>query len=158
MNIYTESYITLFERDLTSLARELSLYEHEADIWMIEGDLKNSAGNLALHLVGNLRHFFGHVIGGGDYKRNRENEFGARDVDREIILSEIDVAIQEVRQALQNLLESELSQIFPINVLGYEMSTAHFIAHLYGHLNYHLGQINYHRRLLGNKPIGWEAD
>ena len=157
MKAFTESFAPLFERDLNHLIDELNKYEHEADMWIVAGDIKNSAGNLALHIVGNLRHFFGHVMGGTSYERQRDKEFSVKDVDRDKMVSEIKLTIQEVKGVLLEISNEQLLEVFPINVLGYEMTTAYFITHLYGHLNYHLGQVNYHRRLL-HQQIGWEAD
>ncbi len=147
MSEFTEAIEVLFKRDLMKLQEELNLYEYEDDMWKIQGEIKNSGGNLALHLIGNLRHFFGHVLGKLDYIRDREHEFGAKNGDRNEMIGEIDVTIDEVTNVLRGLSNDQLQEVFPINVLGYEMTTAHFITHLYGHLNYHLGQINYHRRV-----------
>ena len=66
----------------------------------------------------------------------------------EELLTELELATKEVLDTMETMSEENLAQIFPINVLGYEMDTIHFVTHLYGHLNYHLGQINYHRRLM----------
>lgn len=46
-------------RDLRSLREELAAYDDERLIWVLPPYLKNSAGTLAMHLVGNLRHFIG---------------------------------------------------------------------------------------------------
>ena len=158
MKTIAESIIPLFERDLTALINNLNAYEHEADMWLIDGGIKNSAGNLTLHIVGNLRHFIGHVIGGTTYERMREEEFNSKDVEREDMIKEIELTIVELNSILHDLSEDELTMKYPIRVLGHDMTTAYFITHLYGHLNYHLGQINYHQRLLGHRPVGWDAD
>jgi uncharacterized damage-inducible protein DinB len=55
---------------------------------------------------------------------------------------------EAVLTALQQISNETLNSIYPSNVFGYEMTTEYFLVHLYGHLDYHLGQINYHRRLL----------
>ena len=87
-------------------------------------------------------------MGKSDYKRERHTEFNSINVPREEIVHGLELALNDVVSSLENMDEAELEKIFPINVLGYEMTTAYFISHLYGHLNYHLGQINYHRRLM----------
>jgi len=148
MNAFTESFSVLYERDLNVLIKELSLYNNESDMWKVSGDIKNSGGNLAMHLAGNLRHFFGHVMGKGDYKRDRNFELGGENIPRNKIVKEIEISIVEVKNVLDNITNEDLQSTFPINVFKYEMTTANFITHLYGHLNYHLGQINYHRRLI----------
>ena len=148
MKAFTESFAPLFERDLKALSKQLSLYETEFDIWKIDGEIKNSGGNLALHIIGNLRHFIGHVMGGATYERQREMEFDSINVPRDQMIREIETTAEEVKMVLLQIDNEHLLDVFPINVLGYEMTTAYFITHLYGHLNYHLGQVNYHRRML----------
>jgi hypothetical protein len=63
--------------------------------------------------------------------------------------------VQKLRQTitmlettLPTLTSAVLEETYPLEVLGYPMSTQYFLIHLYGHLNYHLGQVNYHRRLV----------
>lgn len=148
MNLFVQSYIVLFERDIQALIKEISAYDSDEELWKIGGDLNNSGGNLALHLIGNLRHFIGHVLGETSYKRERHAEFNSINVPREEIIHGLDLALNDVIVTLESLKESTLESIYPVNVLGFEMTTAYFIGHLYGHLNYHLGQVNYHRRLM----------
>ena len=143
-----ETLTQLFTKDLNKLKDEIAAYSNEADLWKIEDGIANSAGNLCLHLVGNLKHFIGKTLGNISYERNREKEFTDKDVPSAILIKSIDETINAVAVSLQNLSAEELAKIYPINVFGSEMTTENFLIHLYGHLNYHLGQINYHRRLL----------
>ncbi len=140
----------LFLRDLEKLKTEITTFKDEKNIWKISGDVKNSAGNLCLHLCGNLKHFVGATIGNTGYVRMRDEEFSRKNVPLNELLKEIDVTKKVVENTLSELKEEELVKTFPINVFGYEMTTGYFLAHLTTHLNYHLGQINYHRRLLDN--------
>ncbi|MDZ7624548.1 MAG: DinB family protein [Ignavibacteriaceae bacterium] len=110
--------------------------------------VKNSAGNLCLHLCGNLQHFIGAVLGNSGYIRNRDAEFSKKNVPIRELVAEIELTAKVVEKALKNLPEEILEKTYPINVFGYEMTTEYFLTHLTTHLNYHLGQINYHRRLL----------
>ncbi len=139
----------LFRRDIDRLQKEIEAYEQESLLWLVRGEISNSAGNLCLHLCGNLRHYIGHVLGGSGYVRDRAHEFSARDMGRRQLTAEIDDTRRAVEGTLEKLAEEELDKTYPEEVLGYEMSTGYFLIHLYGHLNYHLGQINYHRRLSG---------
>ena len=45
---------SIFERDLVKLKLEIELYQDENSIWAVDKRISNSAGNLCLHLVGNL--------------------------------------------------------------------------------------------------------
>lgn len=143
-----ETLIKFFLRDLEKLKTEISSYKDEKNLWKISGDIKNYAGNLCLHICGNLQHFIGSVLGNSDYIRNRDAEFSRKNVPLQELVNEIELTAKIVEKTLKELKEEELTKTFPINVFGYEMTTEYFLVHLVGHLNYHLGQINYHRRLM----------
>lgn len=145
---FLDSLIKLFDRELTMLEKEITHYPAEADIWKLNGEIKNTAGNLCLHLCGNLQHFVGTVLGHTGYVRNRDYEFAAKDIAREQLLREVQATKEVVHATLAKLDESILQKEYPLQTLGYPMTTSYFLIHLYGHLNYHLGQINYHRRLI----------
>lgn len=138
----------IFERDLDQLAQEISAYSNESDLWVVKGEIKNSAGNLCLHLCGNLQHFVGKVLGGTDYVRNREAEFADKHIPRATLLKEIATTKKVVSDALHHMSPAQLDQTYPIQVFGEPMTTGFFLIHLATHLTYHRGQINYHRRLL----------
>ncbi len=144
----TKPLTVLFERDLGKLKQEISAYTNEKDLWVIQDGILNSSGNLCLHLVGNLKHFIGKILGGNAYERVREKEFSDKNIPSAELMSSVDETTAIVSQTLNRLSEDDLSKIYPVNVFGNEMTTESFILSLYGHLNYHLGQINYHRRLL----------
>ena len=137
----------LFERDLNKLINEIESYQNEESLWLISEDIRNSGGNLALHLVGNLRTYIGKNLGGFEYIRNRETEFSAKNIPKETVLSMIKETRIIVLTTLELLNIKQLEGIYTEEILGYEMTTQYFLIHLYGHLNYHLGQINYHRRI-----------
>ena len=145
-----ETLTQLFIRDLEKLQTEISSYKNEMNLWKISGEIKNSAGNLCLHICGNLQHFFGAVLGNTGYSRNRDAEFSRKNVPLKELVEEIELTTTIVEKTLKELKEEQLKEPFPINVFGYEMTTEYFLIHLVTHLNYHLGQINYHRRLLDN--------
>lgn len=138
----------LFERDLTLLKKELSLYKSEAAIWQTDKDIANSAGNLTLHLVGNLNTYIGAEIGKTAYVRNRPLEFSAKEIPRQQLLMMIDDTIVVVKNALATMQETDFEEEYPLLVLETKTSVEYFLVHLSTHLGYHLGQINYHRRLL----------
>jgi len=134
--------------DLDRLMAELASYPDESVIWTKHKAVNNSAGHLSLHLIGNLKHFIGHMIGGTDYKRDRALEFSSDPIP----VSEIAEQIRETKTAVENSLSKlsaeKLATRFPIDVFGFEMTYQYFIIRLSTHLSYHLGQISYHRRLL----------
>jgi uncharacterized damage-inducible protein DinB len=148
-NELIETLIKLFERDLNKLALELSQYRDERLIWTVRGEIKNTAGNLCLHLCGNLHHYIGVGLAKSDYKRDRDREFSDKDISREELLKLIAKTKETVLAALRNFDVSLINSEYPLPVFDYAMTHTHFLVHLQGHLQYHLGQINYHRRLIG---------
>jgi len=137
-------------RDLESLASQIARYPDDASLWRTGGTTKNAAGTLALHLVGNLRHYVGAVLGGSSYVRVRDAVFSTRGIGREELLARIRACRSEVVPILERLGEDVLNGPYP-GELPPSMAgatTRRFLLHLSGHLMWHLGQVDYHRRLL----------
>ena len=140
--------IELFERDLNRLITELNLYKQEETLWEIKEGISNSAGNLCLHLVGNLNHFIGATLGHTGYVRYRDDEFNLKNIPRQDLVTNIENCILAVKNTLEKLSAADLEKDFPLTPLGKVISTTQMLLHLLAHLSYHLGQINYHRRLI----------
>ena len=144
----TESLKSLYSRDLNKLKTEIESYRTEENIWKTDQNIANSAGNLCLHLVGNLNAFIGAQLGNTGYIRHRDLEFSLKDVPRTELIEKIDNIISIVDSTLNQLTSEDLDKEYPLVVFESKMSTGYFLIHLITHLDYHLGQINYHRRLL----------
>jgi len=138
----------VFERDLHKLKDELLLFKNEENLWIVKGDVKNSAGNLFLHLTGNMNHFIGAILGSSGYVRDRDSEFSSRNIPKEKILSGIESTIPVIVSTLQKLTDYSLNEIFPVKKHDETVTTGFMLLHLLTHFNYHLGQINYLRRIL----------
>ncbi len=138
----------LLQRELQKLEDEIKSFPEEALIWKTSGDVKNSAGNLCLHLCGNLQHFIGNILGKTYYVRDRDSEFSSKNISREKLLGEINNAKEAVRISLEKLSDGDLQKIYPQNFLGKDVTVEYFLLHLLSHFDYHLGQINYLRRLI----------
>jgi uncharacterized damage-inducible protein DinB len=145
-----ETLKTIFTRDLKRLRMEVELYNNENNLWQVEKSITNSAGNLCLHLIGNLNTYIGKEIGKADYIRNRALEFSLKNIPKAELLKKIDDTILVVNSSLNKLTQEALTQAYPILVFDEVTSTEFLLVHLTTHLTYHLGQINYHRRLLDN--------
>lgn len=143
-----DTLIQLFERDLNRLITEIGLYNEEESIWKIDKGISNSAGNLTLHLIGNLNTYIGKELGDTGYVRNRELEFSTKFVKREALLNGLMQTKEVIKQSLSNLSNDDLNQEYPILVFTEKTTTEYLLVHLTTHLTYHLGQINYHRRLI----------
>ena len=138
----------LFKRDLEKLKLEISLYKDEKNLWVIDKNILNSAGNLCLHLVGNLNTYIGAEIGKTGYIRNRDLEFSQKNIPQQQLIKMVEDTIQVVEDGLNKLNTEDLEKEYPLLVFKEKTSTGFFLIHLAVHLDYHLGQINYHRRLL----------
>ena len=144
-------------RELRSLRRELEAYPDERLLWTLPPGLPNSAGTLALHLAGNLRHYVGALLGGTGYIRNRDEEFAARDLPRAALLEQISEAEAALESTLPPLSEAQMSQPFPEPIRDRHLQTGDLLLQLAVHLAYHLGQVSYHRRLVTGNAQGVDA-
>ena len=150
----TDDLRRVLVRDLRSLAAELDAYPDDATVWASPPGVPNSAGTLVLHLTGNLRHFVGARLGGSGYVRDRDAEFATRGVPRADLRQRVEVAVREVEAALAGMDPGRLREEFPDAVGGVRLSTGRLLLHLVAHTGYHLGQIDYHRRLVTGDPRG----
>ncbi|HKJ01209.1 MAG TPA: DinB family protein [Longimicrobiales bacterium] len=150
MSDLARDFARIMGRDLQKLRQELEAYASDADVWRVAGEAKNSAGTLALHLVGNLDHFVGAVLGESGYVRDREAEFGVRDVARDELLRRVDACRGRVVSTLEGLSDAALHLPYPGKLPPqFQGASTHlFLLHLAVHLDWHLGQMSYHRRML----------
>ena len=139
---------SIMVRDLESVRREIAAFPDEASIWATPPGITTSAGTLALHLAGNIRHFVGAKLGGSGYQRDRDREFAARNVSKTDLLANLDEAIAAVRNAL-GAGKIDVLERFPEPVGGkYTVINGDWLIHLATHLAFHLGQIGYVRRVV----------
>jgi uncharacterized damage-inducible protein DinB len=141
-------------RELAAVQRSVEAYPDDASLWALPKGLPNAGGTLVLHLAGNLQHYVGAVLGGSDYKRDRPAEFARRDVKRGELLRELGAAVAAVNRTLPTLSEESLAQPYPESIGGHVVTTGVFLAHLATHLAYHLGQLDYHRRMVTGDSRG----
>jgi uncharacterized damage-inducible protein DinB len=146
----------LLRRELAAVRRSVEAYPDEKSMWAERPGLPNSGGNLALHLAGNLQHFFGAVLGKTGYVRDRDSEFSRRGVPRAEVLKQLDAAALAVDAGMKGLSAERLAQPYPEQVGGRTIQTQEFVVHLLSHLAYHLGQLDYHRRVVtgDNTSVG----
>lgn len=120
----------LFERDLKRLIFEIESYKNEKNLWRTEKDINNSAGNLCLHLVGNLNMYIGAQLGKTNYIRYRELEFSSKDIPKTELVKKIDETIAVVEKALDKLTDEQMKDEYPIIVFKEKTSTEYFLVHL----------------------------
>jgi len=138
----------LFTRDLNRLRKQIDSFASDDALWQTLPGVINPAGNLALHLEGNLREFVGRQLGQLPYSRTRDLEFSLKRLSREDVSSRLEELSETIPSIIENLSAEQLEMEYPEEVLDSAMTTHHFLVHLYGHLNWHLGQIDYLRRML----------
>jgi len=143
-----EGLAALFSRDLTRLIQELQAFPSDEFLWRCAPGVKNSAGNLVLHLEGNLREFIGRQLGQVAYSRARDREFALKDVSRDDLVERMEQVKELVAKVVAQLSDSDLAAVYPERVLEIQLSALDLLIHLHGHLNFHLGQIDYLRRIL----------
>ena len=144
----TKDLATLFRRDLARLIQHIESFPDDESLWQVVPGVSNAAGNLALHLQGNLREYVGRQLGQLLYVRNRPLEFSTRGLSRRELCTQLTELMSTIPTVIENLSEDQLEREYPEVVLERATSTREFLIHLYGHLNWHLGQVNYLRRIL----------
>ena len=145
-----ETLQKIFKRDLEKLKQEITSYRDENNLWVVDKSITNSAGNLCLHLVGNLNTYIGAEIGKTGYVRDRDREFSQKNIPQDELVKMIGDTITVVENGINKLKEEDLEKEYPLLIFKEKTSTGYFLIHLAVHLGYHLGQVNYHRRLLDN--------
>lgn len=138
-------FLPFFQQHFQQLKNEMAAYPDEAGIWLVLPGISNSAGNLCCHLTGNLLHFIGFGLGKTGYVRDRPLEFSARGVPRADLIKTIDGTSEMMARVLPTL---DLGAPFPAEFFGEGWTVHRALLRLLGHFTYHLGQVNYHRRLL----------
>jgi hypothetical protein len=157
VELLRSALLTTVARELRAVKRELEAYPDEASIWRQVPGVPNSGGTLALHLAGNVQHFFGATLGRDGYKRDREAEFARRDVPRAELLAGIDAAIGSAERTLNTLGADAFSAPYPEPIAKRTVSASMFLVHLAVHLSYHLGQLDSHRRAVTGDARGIDA-
>ena len=145
-----QTYKKLYIDFLNALKNEISLYKNEENIWKLVGDITNTPGNLCLHLCGNLKHFYGAIIGNTGYVRERDLEFSRKNVSRDDLIKEVDDTISMIEKIFNGLTLEDINRIYPDDKFGENVTYGFVFSRLISHLSYHIGQINYHRRILDN--------
>jgi uncharacterized damage-inducible protein DinB len=148
---------TVLLRDLTALDREIAAYPDDESLWLTPPGISNSAGNLALHLTCNIRHFFGATLAKNGYVRDRDAEFATKGLTRDEIRAQIKDTLSELEAALDEITDDQFESVFPLPIRDFRVRTSDMVVHLAVHFGYHLGQIDYHRRLLTKDPVAANA-
>jgi len=134
-----------YERDFRKLIEEVNIFKNEDNLWKTQGSVKNSGGNLVLHIIGGMNYLIGTLLAQTGYIRNRDQEFIIKGVDRKILVTQLEELIPLVNNTLKTV---SMDKEYPIRFDEEIRSNAYVLLQLSLHLNYHLGQVNYLRRFL----------
>jgi hypothetical protein len=137
-----------YEKDLRKLIEEVNLFRNEENLWKTLGTVKNSSGNLVLHIIGGLNHFFGAILAHTGYVRNRDLEFSKKGVARKDLVAQLEALIPTVNATLASITPEQMDAEYPIPFDDAKNSNSYVLVRLLVHLDYHLGQVNYLRRIL----------
>lgn len=140
-----------FEKYTPRIVRCLQLLS-EKEIWWRPNDASNAAGNIVLHLCGNVRQWIISGLGGAPDRRERDKEFSERGpVPRRVLISQLRSTVKQACWTIDSLPSKTLSQEFEIQ--GFRVSGLVAIAHVYEHFAYHTGQIIYLTKLKRGKDL-----
>jgi len=141
-----QEFLRAYQEAFAQLRAEVEAFPSDESLWLEHHGITNAAGTLVLHLIGNTRWFIGSVLGTTGYVRDRPQEFAERDLSREELLRRLHEAERDVSETLLHLPADAFALQYSLDVFG-ERSTTDVLVHLLRHFAYHVGQINYYRRM-----------
>lgn len=139
---------SLYQRGIDTLIKEIESFSDEDKLWQALPGINNTGGNLALHLWGSLNSFLGATLANTGFKRDRDAEFSTKGISKVELITRLTITKKMVQDTMENISDEDLQKDFPFDFAGKE-STEYYLLFFVGHLNYHTGQINYLRRIIG---------
>ncbi|HEX6983617.1 MAG TPA: DUF1572 family protein [Balneolaceae bacterium] len=149
MRDFKEQIKAFYIRDLDQLADEIGKIPHNY-LWELESGIRNSCGVLAQHMTGNLNHYIRAGMGDTGYERNRKKEFTNTGISGRELIESVNNTSVMIGEVLDKLSAEQLNEPFSL-YKSEKFTVGETLIHLYGHFNYHLGQVNYLRRILAEK-------
>jgi len=137
-----------YERDIRKLIGEVNLFTNEENLWRTKGSVKNASGNLVLHIIGGLNYLIGATLAQTGYVRDRDREFTRKDVERKDLVAQLEELIPMINKTMNALTHEHMEAEYPLIFDNMKVPTSYVLLQLLLHLNYHLGQVNYLRRIL----------
>jgi hypothetical protein len=126
----------------------------EEQVWWRPNEACNSAGNLILHLNGNVRQWLVDSFERREDKRDRPAEFSAEGgMTAAGLLERLGATMDEARRVLEQLTEADL--VAPYEIQGYHVSGLEAVYQVVEHFGLHYGQIAYIAKSLSGKDLGF---
>jgi len=142
---------TALRRDLRRITDCLQLLSVE-EIWWRPNAASNSAGNLSLHLCGNVRQWIVSGLGGAPDVRVRGREFSERGpVGRRVLAARLHATIREACRVLQRLSPAALTREYTIQ--GFRVTGVAAVSDVVAHFSHHTGQIIYLTKLKRGRDL-----
>lgn len=126
----------------------------EEQVWSRPNPAVNSAGNLVLHLCGNIRQWIGYGIAGWPNDRDRDAEFAASGgwTPAELV-AKLQHTLDEVVPVIETLEGTALSR--RLEIQGYPVTALEAVYHVVEHFSQHTGQILYLTKAMSGKDFGF---
>ena len=90
-----------YERDIRKLIEEVNLFKNEENLWRTQGSVKNSSGNLVLHIIGGTNHLIGATLAHTGYVRDRDQEFVKKGVARKDLVDQLEKLIPLINKTMK---------------------------------------------------------
>jgi len=137
--------VVFYERDIRKIIEEINLFTIEENLWKTQGSVKNSCGNLALHIIGGMNYLIGTTLAATGYVRHRDEEFSKKNVSKKELVAQLEALVPMITKTISTVdMDAEYPRMFD----DAKRTNSYVLTQLALHLNYHLGQVNYLRRVL----------
>jgi uncharacterized damage-inducible protein DinB len=124
----------------------------EEGIWWRPNEASNAAGNIVLHLCGNVRQWIISGLGGAADLRIRAKEFAERGpIPRRALVRQLKQTVENACRVINRIPARKLSQQYTIQ--GFQVTGLAAIAHVAEHCAYHAGQLIYLTKLQSGKDL-----
>ena len=138
----------LYQRDIEKLITEIDLFKNEENLWKATGSIRNSSGNLVLHIIGGLSFHIGATLANTNYIRHRDREFIIKGTPRKLLTDQLRALISLIKETILSMSKERLNEPHPKFFDKENATISYVLTQLLLHLNYHTGQVNYLRRAL----------
>jgi uncharacterized damage-inducible protein DinB len=141
------------EEGVERIGKCLSLLPQD-QLWRKPGEKLVSVGNLINHLCGNISQWVLAGLGGQEYTRTRKEEFevvsGESTRDLEMKFRTV---VSKAVSVVKTLSAEDLRHVYIVQ--GFEETGVGILLHVTEHLSYHVGQITFYVKVVGNTHTGY---
>jgi uncharacterized damage-inducible protein DinB len=139
-NVFTAKSVSLLTDDYLPHLRKAVTALGDDGLWWRPNETSNSAGNLLLHLRGNVTQWIIGGVGGRAYERHRDGEFAARSGGgADELLDTLTATVLAACEIIRN--QNEVTLLDNRRIQGYDVTVLDAIYHVVEHFSMHTGQI-----------------